>query len=206
MRSRIVAAVLVVGIVGTLGSAPAGAAASTPTSTPTIERVVILSLPGVTWRDLGGTQLPNLRRFLEGAAVADLSTRAPKLRNDLAGNYASLSAGDKAVGASTVPDASGIAPAGAAYQVDEKLGAVTAGELFARRTGRPAGEGLVVLGVDQIAAANAATPFHASVGVFGDALGTRRMAPGRDRERRRPRRRAHDQRAAPVRDHGVDGS
>ena len=95
---------------------------------------------------------------------------APFLVTDLAGNYASLSAGDKAVGAHDVVDGSGISPAGAAYDRDELVGASTARELFNRRTGAAGAAGLVVLSVDQIRAANAGTPFRAEVGAFGDAL------------------------------------
>ena len=79
------------------GSGSAGAAPQS--GRPPVGRVLIVSLPGVSWRDLAGHGLPNLHRVLDGAGVADLSTRAPFLVTDLAGNYASLSAGDKAVGA-----------------------------------------------------------------------------------------------------------
>ena len=136
-----------------------------------IDRVLILSLPGVSWRDVVSHRTPHLRRLLDGAAIADLSTRAPKLRNRLADNYASLGAGDKAVGARGGTDTAGMEPAGASFGVDELLGTTTAGSVFARRTGRAAGAGLVVLGVQQLVAANAATPFHAPVGAFGGALG-----------------------------------
>ena len=79
---------------------------------------------------------------LDGAAIADLSTRAPKLRNRLADNYASLGAGDKAVGARGASDAAGMEPAGARrIGVDELLGTTTAGSVFTRRTGRAAGAG-----------------------------------------------------------------
>ena len=168
MRLRILTSLALTGLVGIMAVHPAAAAARVSRSP--IDRVLVVSLPGVGWRDLARQDLPNLRRLLDGAAVADLSTRAPNLRSDLAGNYATLSAGDKAVGASTIADASGIAPAGAAFAVDEQIGAVSAGAVFGRRTGRDAGAGLVVLGVEQIAVANAATPFHASVGALGDSL------------------------------------
>jgi hypothetical protein len=166
---------IVAGLVAVLAGAPAVVAtpaggAPAPARHP-IDRVLILSLPGVGWRDVVSHRTPNLRRLVDGAAIADLSTRAPKLRNGLADNYASLSAGDKAVGASGSTDAEGITPAGAAYRVDEMLGTTSAGAVFIRRTGRAAGTGLVMLGVQQLAAANAATPFRAKVGAFGGALG-----------------------------------
>src|SRR3954451_8909725 len=121
MRSRRFAAfvvVLVAGIAGTFGAVGVAGAAAPPHP---IQRVLILSLPGVGWRDVVTHRTPHLRRLLDGAAIADLSTRAPRLRNRLADNYASLGAGDKAVGAGTHVDADGVVPAGAAYSVDELL-------------------------------------------------------------------------------------
>jgi hypothetical protein len=172
MRSRWSVAVFVVLLAGSMGlaGAPAAGAASAPPRHP-IDRVLILSLPGVGWRDVVSHATPNLRHLLNRAAIADLSTRAPKLRNGLADNYATLGAGDKAVGAARSEDAGGIVPAGAAYRTDELLGTTDAGSVFTRRTGRAAGTGLVVLGVEQLVAANAATPFRATVGAFGGALG-----------------------------------
>jgi hypothetical protein len=181
MRSRWLVAFVVVLLAGSAGAvlAPEAGAAPVPGPAPAsppsvrhpIGRVLIFSLPGVGWRDVVSHRTPHLRRLLDRAAIADLSTRAPKLRNGLADNYASLSAGDKAVGASATPDAGGLAPAGAAYRVDELLGTTRAGAVFTRRTGRDAGAGLVVLGVEQLVVANAATPFRATVGAFGGALG-----------------------------------
>ena len=160
--------------IGSVSVPDAGAATgsgSTAAARHPIDRVLILSLPGVTWRDVVSHSTPHLRRLLDGAAIADLSTRAPKLRNRLADNYASLGAGDKATGASAASDRAGMQPAGASFGVDELLGTTTAGSVFTRRTGHAAGAGLVVLGVQQLVAANAATPFHARVGAFGGALG-----------------------------------
>ncbi len=179
MRRRLLVAGLLGAMSAVLAISPATASsAERPDAEPRspqpvkhpIERVLIISLPGVGWRELSGQHLPNLRRVLEGAAVADLSTRAPLLREDLAGNYASLNAGDKAVGPRDEIDRTGVAPAGAAYNVDERLTGTTAGEVFTHRTGRAAGAGLVVLGVGQVAAANAATPYRAKIGALGDVL------------------------------------
>ena len=179
------------GSVGLLGVPGAGAMgpATPATARPPIDRVLILSLPGVSWRDVASHRTPHLRRLLDGAAIADLSTRAPKLRNRLADNYASLGAGDKAVGAGNGADPAGIDPAGASFDVDELLGTTTAGAVFARRTGHAAGSGLVVLGVQQLLAANASTPFHARGRRVRGCARRSGMEPVGDRQRRRPRRR-----------------
>ena len=129
-----------------------------------VDRVLIISLPYLSWSDLDGRDdVPNITRLLDQSAVADLSVRAPSIRPDLAGGYATLSAGDKAV-------ASGTADDGAGFEVDEHVGAGTAAQAFARRTGTDAARGLVHLGLPQIVEANASTDFEAEVGALGDAL------------------------------------
>ncbi|HEY7106801.1 MAG TPA: hypothetical protein VH986_10385 [Acidimicrobiia bacterium] len=126
--------------------------------------MLIISLPYVSWSDLDGRDdVPNLDELLGQSAVADLSVRAPTIRPDLAGGYATLSAGDKAV-------ASGTADDGAAFDVDEHVGAGTARQAFRRRTGVDAPRGLVHLGVSQIDDANEDTVYDADVGALGDAL------------------------------------
>jgi hypothetical protein len=80
--------VLVAVAAGVASGTVAGAATTAPRTTPTrrsaIDRVLIVTVPGVGWRDLDRLHTPVLRGFVEDAAVADLSTRAPRLRNQLA--------------------------------------------------------------------------------------------------------------------------
>ena len=160
-----VAAVVACGalLVGSAGSSSAAAATESSLAGKPVDRVLVISLPHVSWSDLEGRDLPNLRRLLDRSAVADLSIRAPSIRPDLAGGYATLSAGDKAVGSGTADD-------GAGFEADEHLGAGTAADAFARRTGHDAGRGLVHLGLPQIVDANADTDYEADVGALGDAL------------------------------------
>ena len=123
-----------------------------------------MSLPYVSWSDLEGRDdVPNLTKLLDQSAVADLSIRAPTIRPDLAGGYATLSAGDKAVGSGTAAD-------GAGFGVDEHVGAGTAAQAFGRRTGIDVARGLVHLGLPQIDEANEDTDYEADVGALGDAL------------------------------------
>jgi hypothetical protein len=133
---------------------------------PHVDRVLVISLPHVSWSDLeahGPDELPNLHRLLSRSGVANLSTRAPRIRPDLAGGYATLGAGDKAVASGTPDD-------GAGFMVSERVGVGDAGEAFARRTGVEVSSGLVHLGLPQIDAANDATDYEAEVGALGDAL------------------------------------
>jgi hypothetical protein len=146
-----------------LTSTPVTAAAKPE---PAAKRVLVISLPHVSWTDLqdhGPDELPNLHRLLDRSAVADLSIRAPRIRPDLAGGYATLSAGDKAVASGTPDD-------GAGFTADERVGVGTAGEAFARRTGTNVTRGLVQLGLPLIDAANAGTDYDAETGALGDAL------------------------------------
>jgi hypothetical protein len=143
----------------------AAAATSSPEGTDKpVRRVLIVSLPYVSWSDLEGRDdLPDLTNLLDESAVANLSIRAPTIRPDLAGGYATLSAGDKAVGSGTAED-------GAAFDVDEHVGAGTAVQAFRRRTGIDATRGLVHLGLPRIDEANEDTEYEADVGALGDAL------------------------------------
>jgi hypothetical protein len=159
-----IAGVLVAGaLLASAGPASAASSGSRADGRP-VRRVLIVSLPYVSWSDLEDRDdVPNLTKLLDQSAVANLSIRAPTIRPDLAGGYATLSAGDKAVGSGTADD-------GAAFDVDERVGAGTAAQAFRRRTGIDAKRGLVHLGLPQIDEANEDTEYEADVGALGDAL------------------------------------
>ncbi|MBM3675650.1 MAG: hypothetical protein FJW88_12060 [Actinobacteria bacterium] len=154
---------------GALAPAAVPAASAAAPGPASVERVLVLALPGLTWADVEDGGVPHLRRLADRGAVANLSSRAPKLKVDLAGSYVTFGAGDKSVGAG-VTDLD-LEPDGAAFEVDERLGAGTAGEAFRRRTGTAPRRGLVHLGVAETRAANDASAFGAEIGRLGDALG-----------------------------------
>jgi len=143
--------------------ASAGAAAAASPRAPHPRRVLILSLPAVVWDDLSSRYLPNLDSLFADSAVANLSTRAPSLRADLASGYATVSAGDKAAAGRKADD-------GAAYDVREDVGDEQAADVFARRTDVSVTSGLVHLGVPELTAANDKSLWHAHLGALGDAL------------------------------------
>src|SRR5581483_4362788 len=68
-RALVAAAALVAVAAVVLADAPALAAASRP------RRVLILSVPALTWADLRAHPMPNLERLLATSAVGDLTTR-----------------------------------------------------------------------------------------------------------------------------------
>lgn len=133
-----------------------------------VDRVLIVSLPHVSWDDLDQVELPNLERFFEHAGLADLAPRSTPVglsgRETFLGDaYVALGAGTRSVGDGGKTDGEGLG-------VHEPFSPETAGEVFERRTGRtPHGE-LVQLAIAQIVAQNDALPLDAEPGALGDAL------------------------------------
>lgn len=133
-----------------------------------VERVLIVSLPNVTWADLDDVELPNLERFLNGAAVGDLAARASPVgtsrRTTLLGDgYIALGAGNRAVGDGGLTDGQGLG-------VDEPFDDDTAGSVFRRRTGRSVRGGLVQLAIGPIVDTNDELLVEVDPGALGSAL------------------------------------
>jgi hypothetical protein len=140
-----------------------GARADAGTETARPDRVLIISVPGLTWEDVSRNDVPNLRRLLDDSALADLATRTISRLTKPPDGYATLGAGTRAIGAGTVID-------GAAFQIDETVEGDRAGQVFARRTGDQVRGGLVHLGLPEILEANDAELYDADIGALGDAL------------------------------------
>jgi hypothetical protein len=167
-RRAIARALVVVAAVGAVVLAtgtPASAAAATP---PRIDRVLVISLPAVTWKDLRDDHLPNLQRLAKQSAVGDLVARVAGHRNSLPSGYAAIGAGGRATA---------LNPLGAqAFNVDEPYGDTTAGDAFAQRTDHPVDSGIVQLGIDLIEEENAEGLYGAHVGALGDRLASAGIA------------------------------
>ncbi|HEU5001737.1 MAG TPA: hypothetical protein VFW71_03020 [Actinomycetota bacterium] len=65
---------------------------------PVPAHVVIVSMPGVTWRDVMAGSAPTLRRLAQGGAVGALSVRVVDTPTDLASAFATIGAGNRARG------------------------------------------------------------------------------------------------------------
>jgi hypothetical protein len=154
-------AVVLVPSVVALTSEPASAGETGPKA----RRMLVISLPAVSWQDVNGRELPNLNRFLDAAAVADLTTRSVNRETKLGEGYITLGAGTRSVGVSSFNESDGNA-----FDVREVYGADTAGEVYARRTGRAAGNGLVDLDIGDIVDRNKQELFDAEIGALGNAL------------------------------------
>ncbi|HYF47258.1 MAG TPA: hypothetical protein VD926_13680, partial [Acidimicrobiales bacterium] len=127
-----------------------------------VDRVLIVSLPTVSWEDLDDIELPNLEGLLDESAIADLSTRSVVRRTTPGDGYTTLDAGTRARGANAVD--------GLAFDVGETYSGYPVAEVFGRRTGVEVDEGIVSLGLPQVVEENEDLPYDAEVGALGDAL------------------------------------
>jgi hypothetical protein len=126
-----------------------------------VERVLVVSLPGIDWETVEDAELPNLEQFVDGAAIADMSTRIGRRNATPTDAYLTLGAGTRAV-APLVDTAVAVEP-------DETYGGVPSAELLARRLGEVP-DGIAYLGIGAAIDANAESAFGAEVGTLGDQL------------------------------------
>lgn len=168
---RVVAAVLtaIVLWMGTVGAADAAgrprpaSEAAAEVGIPPARRVLLISVPTLSWEDLDEFDAPNLERLLDESAIADLSTRSVVRRTTPGDGYTTLDAGTRARGARGAD--------GLAFDADESFSGYPVAEVFGRRTGSRVTEGVVNLGLPQIVAANESLPYDAEVGALGETLG-----------------------------------
>ncbi|MEL7209679.1 MAG: hypothetical protein AAGK32_15825, partial [Actinomycetota bacterium] len=148
--------------VGLLLAGPAPVGAGQITLEDDVDRVLVLSVPTVSWGDIRAGELPNLEQLLAESAVADLSTRAVDRRTTPGDGYATISAGTRSDG---VRDVDGLG-----FGVGETYLGTPAEEIFARRTGQLPTEGLFSLALPQLQRENEALDFGAEIGALGDAV------------------------------------
>lgn len=164
----VLALVLVAGPAGAAGraAAPATNTAAADASKTPVRRVLVVSLPGVSWQDLDLAQLPNLRRLFEQSLVADLSLRGVQRHPSLGDGYVTIGAGARAVSRST--------DGGECFQADEHFESGTARAALARRTGVAASSitrnDIACVAQPAIASRNNHLLFDAKVGLLGDTL------------------------------------
>ena len=61
-----------------------------------VDRVVVVSLPGVTWADARSTTMPNLAALADESAIGNLATRIGRRGADPAAAYLTAGAGTRA--------------------------------------------------------------------------------------------------------------
>lgn len=165
-RRRAVNLLLVVGVLIALVPT-AAAAAPVPDRAP--RRILVVSMPRVTWADVAGHRPRNLLHLLRGAAVASMSTRTVGPRTDNPDAYLTIGAGNRA----DSPVAS--LPGDAAERTEDTANGPAA-QVYRRRTGiRPTGE-VLVLSLAQQIARNEELLYGAEPGSLASALhGTGRV-------------------------------
>jgi len=155
-RAAVLLAAAVAPVALVASSAPT-AAAERP-----VDRVLILSLPTLSWADLQGAHVPHLRHLLDGSAVASLSVRSVHRATTAGDAYATIGAGQRATG---LPGLDGLA-----FDPGEAHAGGPATDAFVRGQGAPPGPGPFVLAAGRLRAGNASGPYEASVGALGRAL------------------------------------
>ena len=85
LGAMILGAVLAAG----LPAAPAGAQARD-------QRILVISVPGLTWAEVRDHDLPNIEAFLDDAALAAMAPRGVLARSTPGGAYLTISAGARA--------------------------------------------------------------------------------------------------------------
>ena len=127
-------------------------------------RVVVLSVPGLTWNDLDSPDLPVLTALLDDSAIANLVTRVTDVVAEPGDAYATMGSGTRAVAPMEV--------AGHVFDVGTPYGNGTAGEAYTRQQGQSADPDaqLVSLSWTLIQEANALAEFDGDVGTLGEVL------------------------------------
>lgn len=125
-------------------------------------RVLIVSIPRLTWEDLVDDAPPNLRSFFDDAAVGNTSLRTIGPRTSLGAAYVTIGSGNRA-GVSN-------ADAGRVLQVRDRFENGTAAQAFERRTGREPGSPIIHLSIESILARNDRYLYGALPGSLGTAL------------------------------------
>ena len=97
------------------------------TTHPGVRRVLVISLPTISWEDLDLARLPNLNRLFSESAVADLIVRGIVRLPTLAEGYLTIGGGTRAVGLASDD--------GACLAMTEPFTGTSAREEMARRNG-----------------------------------------------------------------------
>ena len=155
------AAALALGLLAVATVLPAQPAAADE-ALPEVDRVLVVSMPTLSWADVNEYDLPNLSAFIDESAVAGLSTRAIDRLTTPGDGYATINTGVRADGDEETD--------GLAFEAEERFLGQPAAEIFARRTGITVDSGLVSLALSALEDQNDDHEYDAEVGMLGDAL------------------------------------
>lgn len=140
-----------------------GAHASSSTSGVRPRRVLVVSLPRLTWGDIVRARPPALLGLLDRSVLASMSVRSVGPRTTLGAGYASIGAGNRA-GADAIDE-------GLAFGAHEGVGTAEASATYAYRTGwNPSSAAVLQLAIPNLIRANTALRYGAVPGSLGSAL------------------------------------
>lgn len=161
LRARLLA--LLVALAGVVLAVAGTAAAVEPARPRLAERVVLVSVPTLTWDLVADEEPPVLTALLERAAVASASVRTIGADTSLGEAYATIGAGNRAAAYDDL--------AGLALAPDAVLDGEEAGTVLARRSGEPVDDAAVVhVGAPAITALNDRLLYGAEPGALGAAV------------------------------------
>lgn len=160
---------LVVGAAAVVAVAASAAGCGTPSGSTialaeNVDRILIVSLPGVGWEDVQHGELstmPNLEEFVASAAIGGVPPSIGQTQDSTIEAYMTLGAGTRA-----------IAPAhnkAVALDSDESYNGVAASDIFQRRLGFVP-EGVAYLPMGAAAYANEGSRYGADPGLLGDEI------------------------------------
>lgn len=154
-RAIVLAALVLLGVV-------AGCGGEEPVHTAgDVERVLVVTLPGVTWTAARAADMPNLDAFVRQAAVGDIATRIGRRTASTTDAYLTIGAGTRAV--------SPVVDVAVALDPDELYGGLASRDILQRRLGTLP-DGIAYLAVGAASDANDSSPYGAQVGLLGDRL------------------------------------
>ena len=147
-----------------------GASASTAAASPStpataadgVDRVLLISVPGLTWAEVRDHDLPAIEGLLEESAVADMAPRGVSPRSTPGAAYLTISAGARATADPLID--------GQQLALGEQAGGSSAGEIFSRRTGVEPDGSYVALAWPTLQRVNARQPYDAELGLLTDTL------------------------------------
>jgi hypothetical protein len=158
-RARALAALVLACLAALLaGAAPSGAQEADRAP----GRVLLISVPGLTWAEVQDHDLPAIEGLLEGSALADMAPRGVSPRATPGAAYLTISAGSRATSDPLVD--------GQQLALGEQAAGSSAGDVFERRTGVEPDGRYVALAWPTLERVNARQPYDAVLGLLTDTL------------------------------------
>jgi hypothetical protein len=141
---------------------PSAAAGPSDAGDTTGNRLLVISLPGLTWSEVAEHPLASLEPVFADGALANLAPRGVSARSGPGDAYLTISAGTRSTTERFVD--------GQVLALDEQSSGSAAGEIFTRRTGLTPSGPFVSLSWPALVRRNAARPFDAELGLLADTL------------------------------------